>query len=88
MIGLKEVLYELPNHLSGVPTEYSFINDYNMVSIWQNDNRRDLFKAVFEKKNAPYKVYEMNQREREAFELILACNPLVSPVPSTIVHRR
>lgn len=89
----KEVLTDLPE-------AYSFFNDYDYVVIDQNDDRKDLFDVTFAKKHdylgweseeemirQNYKEIQMDQKEREKFELYLISNPLVEPEEACLASR-
>ena len=79
--------YKWENYVTGFPEDLSFINEYNMVSIWQNDNHKDIFEVTFSKKDTPERVIRMTQKEKEKLELLLISNPYIDPVDSSIVYR-
>lgn len=85
--GYRFVQYKWENYVTGFPEDLSFINEYNMVSIWQNDNHKDIFEVTFSKKDTPERVIRMTQKEKEKLELLLISNPYIDPVDSSIVYR-
>ena len=85
--GYKNVQYHWDEFLTGFPEEYAFINDYNLVSLWQNDERKDLFDVAFSGKGKEERVIQMDQKEREKLELLLISNPFVSPTNARITSR-
>lgn len=89
----KEVIADLPK-------EYAFFNEYDYVVLSQNENRKDQFDVSFGKKYDPldyeneeeiirqnYKDVQMDQKEREKFELYLISNPFVVPEEARLASR-
>lgn len=89
----KEVLTDLPE-------EYAFFNDYDFVYLSQNKDRKDLFDVCFGKEHdylgweseeemirQNYKEIQMDQKEREKFELYLISNPFVEPEEARLASR-
>ena len=88
--GYKCAQYEWEDYLTTFPAEYSYINDYRMVTIEQDKDHKDIFNLVFGRsrsgKNIP-KTVRMEQKEKEKFELLLITNPFVTPVDAIITIR-
>ena len=84
--GYQYAKYRWNEFLTGFPSEYDFINDYKSVSIMQNKERKDKFEVCFSKDDV-YKEMQMDQKEKEKFELLLITNPYVNPVDALIVSR-
>ena len=89
----KEVLTDLPE-------AYAFFNDYDFVMIGQNSDRKDLFDVTIGKKHdylgweseeemirQNYKDIQMDQKEREKFELYLISNPFIEPEEACLASR-
>lgn len=91
--------YERKEYLTDLPTEYAFFNDYDYVGFEQDSEHKDMFNVLFSKnydrnkvtdeeeimKN--YKEMQMDQKEREKFELYLISNPFVTPGSIYITSR-
>ncbi len=86
--------------LTDLPEEYAFFNEYDYVTLSQNEERKDLFDVCFSKDHdfSPeeseeeimrkyYKDIQMTQKEREKFELYLIANPFVQPDEVCYVSR-
>lgn len=86
--------------LTDLPEEYAFFNEYDYVVLNQNDERKDLYDVCFGKKHdylgweseeemikQNYKDIQMDQKEREKFELYLISNPLVEPEEACLASR-
>ena len=89
----KEVLADLPE-------EYAFFNEYDYVVLSQNEKSKDLFDVSFGKYYNPldykdeeealrqnFKEIQMDQKEREKFELYLISNPFVVPEEARLASR-
>lgn len=82
--GYQYIQYKWDEYLTGFPEEYSFINDYNLISIQQNSEHKDMFDVSFSGKGSEEKNVQMDKVEREKFELLLISNPFITPVQSQI----
>lgn len=82
--GYRYIQYKWDEYLTGFPEEYAFINDYNLISIEQNTEHKDIFDVCFSGKNEEEKHVQMEKTEREKFELLLISNPFITPVQSEI----
>ena len=85
--GYSFAQYKWENYLTGFPDEFSYINEYSVASIRQNDDHKDIFEVTFRKKNVPDRVISLTQKEKEKLELLLISNPYVDSVDSSIVYR-
>ena len=84
--GYKYVQYRWEEYLTGFPEEYAFINDYHQVGIMQDEEDKGNFE-IYLRNGDVNKTLQMDQKEKEKFELLLISNPFIKPVGSSIVHR-
>lgn len=88
--GYRYAQYEWEAFLTSFPEEYSYINDFGMVTIAQDKEHKDLFNIEFSKnkvdKEATKKV-QMEQKEKERLELLLITDPFVTPIDALITNR-
>ena len=88
--GYRYAQYEWEAFLTSFPEEYSFINDYGMVTIEQDKEHKGLFNIEFGKcktEKDAVKRLQMEQKEKERFELLLITDPFVTPVDAMITNR-
>ena len=92
--GYSWAQYTRNEFLSDAPEEYAFINDYDFISIDQNKENKGFFTVSFnirsddpEEIGAHHKELQMDQKEREKFELFLISNPFVSASAVFITSR-
>ena len=80
--------YARKEFLTDLPSEYAFFNDYDYVDIRQNEKHKELYDLCFSKKfdstkipreewDKYYKEIQLDQKEREKFELYLISSPFV-----------
>ena len=82
--GYKCIQYRWDEYLTGFPEEYSFINDYSLISIEQDAEHKEMFDVIFSGEVSEEKHVRMNKAEKEKFELLLISNPFISPVQSDL----
>ena len=64
------------DNLPDLPEEYTFLNEYTMVTLSQDDVVKTLYRAYFNGKgNSKSVVY--TAQEREKLELLLISHPLI-----------
>jgi len=99
--GYRWAQYNRKELLTDLPDAYAFFNDYDYVVIDQNEDRKDLFDVTFGKRihdflawdseeemyRANYKDVQMDQKEKEKFELYLISNPLVEAEETVLESR-
>ncbi len=87
--------YERKEFLTDIPEGYEFFNEYDYVTIDRNREHKELFDICFSKKfdvNAYpesewgqfFREMQMDQKEREKFELYLISSPFVESSESQI----
>lgn len=81
--GYQLAQYKWDEFLTGFPEEYAFINDFDRISIKQDDDQKDRFSVEFSNKDETKKL-QLDQKEKEKFELLLISNPFVYPVDAII----
>ena len=84
--GYQSAQYSWDDFLLDLPQEYEFLNEYRKVYLSQNKERKDLYDVQLIGKGE-MKNLQMNQREREKFELVLISNPFVTPEKIYIYNR-
>ena len=88
--GYRYAQYEWETFLTSFPEEYSYINDFGMVTIEQDKEHKDVFNIELSKskrKKETTKKMQMEQKEKERFELLLITDPFVTPVDAIITNR-
>ncbi len=83
-----------------LPEEYAFFNEYDYVTLSQNEKKKDLFDVCFaithefslseseeEVLRKYYKEIQLDTKEREKFELYLIANPFVEADEKCFVSR-
>ena len=86
--------------LTDLPEGYAFFNEYAHVTLSQNEKQKDLFDVCFSKEldvmdfqseedfiRENYREIQMDQKEREKFELYLISEPFVQPTEVCFVSR-
>ena len=84
--GYQSAQYSWDDFLLDLPQEYEFLNEYRKVYLSQNKERKDLYDVQLIGKGE-MKNLQMNQQEREKFELVLISNPFVTPEKIYIYNR-
>ena len=85
--GYQNASYHWEEYLTDFPEEYSFINDYSSAYIGQGKEQKNTYSVSFYGKDVPEKKMDMDQKEREKFELLLISNPFVKSWTSSITCR-
>ena len=87
--------YERKEFLTDIPEGYDFFNEYDYVDIDQNKEHKELYDIFFSKKfdvdaypesewGQFFREMQMDQKEREKFELYLISSPFVESSESQI----
>ena len=87
--------YERKEFLTDIPEGYEFFNEYDYVDIDQNKEHKELYDIFFSKKfdvdaypesewGQFFREMQMDQKEREKFELYLISSPFVESSESQI----
>ena len=92
--------YTRKETLTDLPAEYTFFNDYDYVMLSQNEQKKDLYDVCFVKNHdylsgeteeeimqKYYREIQLDQKEREKFELYLIANPFVEAGEKCFVSR-
>lgn len=96
--GYKHATFTRNEFLTDLPDEYAFFNDYDYVDIDQNEEHKELFDLCFGKvhdskeypvpeQDQKYKHIQLDQKEREKFELYLISNPFIESRDTCITVR-
>ncbi len=96
--GYKNGSYTRKEYLTDLPAEYAFFNEYDYVEIDQNRENKELFDVDFGKDfdvtkypedewEQFHRKMQMDQKEREKFELYLISSPFVESNDSFITSR-
>ena len=96
--GYKHATFGRNEFLTDLPDEYAFFNDYDYVDIEQNEEHKELFDLCFGKvhdskeypvpeQDQKYKHIQLDQKEREKFELYLISNPFIESHDTCITVR-
>lgn len=81
--GYRRATFHWDEKLYNVPEEYSYISNYDWISIDQNIQDRNLYRVVLRGKGIKSKEIIMETKDREKFELYLISNPLIKPTSET-----
>ena len=92
--------YTRKETLTDLPAEYTFFNDYDYVMLSQNEQKKDMYDVCFVKNHdylsgeteeeimrKYYREIQLDQKEREKFELYLIANPFVEAGEKCFVSR-
>lgn len=92
--------YNRKEMLTDLPEGYAFFNEYDYVTLSQNEKKKDLFDVCFAKTHEfslseseeevlrkYYKEIQLDAKEREKFELYLIANPFVEADEKCFVSR-
>lgn len=81
--GYSLAVYEWFEELIGLPEEFNFLNDYNRITIKQNEeDKSTYFVALYIKSSSfPDKVIQYSLKDKERLELFCISNPQIHNIP-------
>ena len=98
--GYKWGQFRRKEFLTDIPGEYAYFNEYDYVQLSQNEERKDFFDVWFVKDHDPlayeteeeaiaenYRLVQMDQKEREKFELYLISCPFTEAEEGLLASR-
>ena len=84
--GYSQAVYRWTDYLTDLPEEYTYLNDFNFVSIMQNHEHKTMFEVFFSK-DENTKTLQLETKDKEKLELYLITNPFIHPESGAIVKR-
>ena len=81
--GYRSTAYLIKESVPNLPSEYSFLNDYNTVFIDQDDVDKNQFIITLQKADETTKELKLAMKEKEKFELFLISCPQIKWVDET-----
>lgn len=81
--GYSTAIYEWFEELIGLPEEFNFLNDYNRITIMQNEEDKSTYSVALSIKRSevPEQVIQYSLKDKERLELFCISHPQIHNIP-------